>query len=120
MSYLKINGYDFSHCVNKLEITRNSNYIIQTNAAGNSVVDYINAKRAITVGIIPLTHEDMCNLQSTLYEISSIEVYLEFLNPETNEMDSANCILPSNAVSYYTIQTGKVLFNTFTLTFTEL
>lgn len=118
MAYFKINGTDFSMCVNKLDIAKNTNYTIQTNAAGNSVVEYINAKRTITVGIIPLTDEDMMNLQNALIDF---DTNISFLNPETNEIEeNVLCIVPENAVSYYTIQAGKVLFNAFTLTFTEL
>lgn len=118
MAYFKINDIDFSMCVNKLEIEKQANYTTQTNAAGNSVVDIINYKRTITVGIIPLDAEDMKLLQTVLQDF---DVYVSFLNPETNEIEEdVLCILPSSAVSYYTIQAGKVLFNAFTLTFTEL
>lgn len=118
MSYFKINGTDFSMCVNKLDISKTANYTSQTNAAGNTVVDYINSKRTIEVGIIPLTPTDMMALQNA---ISNLNVEVSFLNPTTNAIEeNVKCILPENAVSYYTIQAGKVLFNAFSLTFTEL
>lgn len=118
MAYFKINNTDFSMCVNKLNISKTANYTSQTNAAGNMVVDYINAKRTIEVGIIPLTPSDMMALQSA---ISELGVEISFLNPTTNTIEeNVKCIIPSNAVSYYTIQAGKVLFNAFSLTFTEL
>ena len=118
MAYFKINNTDFSMCVNKLDIKKAVNYTAQTNAAGNTVVDYINSKRQITVGIIPLSGEDMQALQSA---ISEFGVNISFQNPETNALEeNVACIIPDNAVSYYTIQAGKVLFNAFTLTFTEL
>ena len=44
MTYFKINNVDYSMYVNSLEITINTNYNAQTNAAGNTVVDYINQK----------------------------------------------------------------------------
>lgn len=118
MSYFKINGADFSTSVNKLDITKAANYSAQTNAAGNTVVDYINSKRTIKVGIIPLDAEQMMALQNALSEIS---VSISFLNPITNTIEeNVLCLLPDNAVSYYTIQAGKILFNAFELTFTEL
>lgn len=118
MTYFKINNYDFSSCVNKLEIKEKANYTAQTNAAGDTVVDYINHKRQITVGIIPLTDEKMKTLQSA---ITNLSVSISFLNPKTNVLEeNVACIIPDNAVSYYTIQTGKTLCNAFTLTFTEL
>ena len=118
MAYFKINGVDFSMCVNKLDIKKTANYTSQTNAAGNTVVDYINSKRTIEVGIIPLTPTDMMALQSA---INNLDVEVSFLNPTTNAIEeNVKCIIPENAVSYYTIQAGKVLFNAFSLSFTEL
>ena len=120
MTYFKINGYDYSRCVNQLNIQKVANYTTQMNAAGNSVVEYINSKRTITVGIIPLTADDVENLHTALADKGSIEMDIQFLNPETNSIDEAHCILPDTAISYYTIQADKVLLNAFTLVFTEL
>lgn len=118
MAYFKIGDVDFSMCVNQLEIQKKANYTAQTNAAGDTVVDYINSKRTITVGIIPLSGEDMVALQAA---ISDLGVNISFQNPTTNAIEeNVACILPKDAVSYYTIQAGKVMFNAFTLTFTEL
>lgn len=118
MTYFKLNENDISHCVNKLNISKAANYTAQTNAAGDKVVDYINAKRTIEVGIIPLTPVDMVALQTA---INGFSVTLSFLNPVTNELEeNVNCIIPENAVSYYTIQADKVLFNAFTIKFIEL
>ena len=118
MTCLKINGIDFSHCVNQLDIAKAAKYNAVTNAAGNTVVDYINSKRSITVGIVPLTPTDMMALQAA---IDGFNVSLSFLNPVTNVVENnVNCIIPQTAVSYYTIQADKVLFKAFTLTFTEL
>lgn len=118
MSYFKINGTDFSMCVNKLDIKKSTNYSAQANAAGDTVVDYINAKRTIDVGIIPLTPIDMMKLQA---ELEKFSVEVSFLNPITNNVEeNIKCIIPENAISYYTIQAGNVLFNAFSLQFTEL
>ena len=59
MAYFKIDDVDFSTYVNELKINKSSVYNSQTNAAGDTVVDYINAKREIEVGIIPLTSAAM-------------------------------------------------------------
>ena len=78
----------------------------------------LNRKRKISVGIIPISLEQMKTLQTA---IDGFEVTLKFLNPKTGKNLSAKCIIPDNAVSYYTIQSvDKVLFNAFTLEFTEL
>ena len=117
MTYFKINGVDYSTCVNELKVDKEHNYNAQTNAAGNTVVDYINSKRTIEVGIIPLTKETMSTLQTA---IDAFEVSISFLNPKTKILEEINCIIPSNNVEYYTIQAEKVMFKAFTLKFIEL
>ena len=118
MTYFKINDIDFSKYVNSLDIMKTNNYSSQTNAAGNTVVDYINSKRTINVGIIPLDNAGMIELMNT---ISNFNVSVSFRNPATGALEEGvNCIIPSNDVSYYTIQDNKVLYNTFVLSFIEL
>lgn len=118
MTYFKIGNNDYSMYVNALKISEAVNYNSQTNAAGNSVVDYINKKRSIEVGIIPLNETIMKNLKS---DIAAFNVPISFLNPDTDELEeNINCIIPSNEVEYYTIQIDKTMFKAFSLTFTEL
>ena len=118
MSYFKINDIDFSHCINSLKVSDNKNYNSQTNAAGDTVVDYINRKRVIEVGIIPLDSEDMSSL---LEAIDTLNVFISFRNPKTNQLEEGvSCIIPSSQVDYYTIQNNKVMYKQFNLTFTEL
>ena len=118
MAFFKINNIDFSKYVNELEVCKEHNYNAQKNAAGDTVVDHINAKRSIKVGIIPLDSAAMKALQSA---IDGFSVSLSFLNPNTNSLENnVACIIPSNDVSYYTIQANRVKFKAFTLEFTEL
>ena len=118
MAYFKIGSKDYSMYVNKLNVETNTNYNSQTNAAGNTVVDYINKKRTIEVGIIPLDDTVMAELQT---DIESFNVKLSFRNPKTNLLEeNVDCIIPSNAVEYYTIQVNKVMYNALSLTFEEL
>ena len=118
MAYFKIDNVDFSHCVNELKVKTHNNYVAQTNAAGNTVVDYINQKRVITVGIIPLNDADMAALQNA---INDFNVSISFRNPKTNVLEeNLNCIIPEDEVEYYTIQANKVMYKAFTLKFTEL
>lgn len=118
MSYFKINGIDFSKSVNALKIGKVANYTSQVNAAGDSVVDYINSKRTIEVGIIPLDAEAMANLQAAL---DGFSVTISLRNPQTNELEeNIKCIIPSNNIEYYTIQVNKVMYKTFTIQFIEL
>ena len=118
MAYFMINGTDFSKYVNQLNVSRSANYNAQTNAAGDTVVDYINHKRTIEVGIIPLDDEAMIALQNAIAELS---VSISYRDPRTGEMaENVNCIIPEDEIEYYTIQAGKVMFNAFELEFIEL
>ena len=117
MAYFKINNNDYSMYVSGLKVGEKVNYTAQTNAAGNTVVDYINSKRTIEVEIIPLNDATM---QQLLNDVAAFNVAVTFRNPKTNALETANCIIPSSNVDYYTIQVSKVRYNAFTLTFTEL
>lgn len=118
MEYFKIGDTDYSNIVNELKVKKSANYTSQTNAAGDTVVDYINSKRTIEVGIIPITGERMIALQIAL---DAFNMPISFRNPMTNSIEeNVNVIIPENNVEYYTIQIDKVLYNGFTLKFIEL
>ena len=117
MAYFKIGSTDFSNIVNELKVDNTSNYNSQTNAAGNTVVDYINTKRIIEVGIIPLDDTDMANLQTA---INDFDVMISFRNPRTNQLETIFCIIPESGIEYYTIQANKVMYKAFKLKFIEL
>lgn len=116
--YFMINGHDYSSCVNMLKVARQHNYKQMTTAAGNTLVKYINSKRVIEVGIIPLDSETMANF---LKDINLFNVTISYRNPETNALEeNINCIIPDNIIEYYTIQSNKVMYKAFTLTIQEL
>lgn len=117
MAYLKIDNIDFSKYVSGLKVGKKSNYNAQTNAAGNTVVDYINCKRTITVNIIPVDDEAM---KSLLAAISRFNVSLTYREPTSGNMVAISAIIPDSDVEYYTIQADKVMYKAFSLTFTEL
>ena len=118
MTYFKIGANDYSMYVSALKIKESANYNAQTNAAGNTVVDYINKKRIIEVGVIPLNDSVMSNLKK---DIAAFNVSLSFLNPETKQLETnVNCIIPDNEVEYYTIQVDRVMYKAFNLSFEEL
>lgn len=101
-----------------MKIAKNHHYSSQTNAAGNTVVDLVNSKRTITIGLIHMSDAAMVAVQQA---ISPFGVSISFLNPETNTLEeNVNCIIPSNNVEYYTIQAKNVLLKGTNLTFTEL
>lgn len=118
MSYFKIGEHDYSNCVCELKVRNNVNYNAQMNAAGDTIVDYISSKREIEIGIIPLTDAAMANL---LADIDAFNVSISFLNPRTKALEEGvNCIIPSEEVEYYTIQSGNTTFKQFNLVFIEL
>jgi hypothetical protein len=118
MAYFKINDTDYSMYVNELKVTKKANYNAQTNAAGNTVVDLINHKREIEVGIIPLDDAAMKKLSTA---IDGFNVSLSFRNPTTGTLEeNVNCIIPTHNIEYYTIQVNKVLYKAFSLKFNEL
>lgn len=113
-----IDGVDFSMYVNKLEVNKTKNYNAETNASGNTVIDLINSKYVISVGIIPVDSQAMVKLQNA---IDKFNVSISFRNPQTGALlENINCIIPENTVNYYTIQANKVMFNACDLKFIEL
>ena len=118
MAYIMIGSHDYSQYCNALKVSSAVNYNAQTNAAGDTVVDYINTKRIIEVGIIPLNDTVMKQLNE---DIANFNVSISFRNPKTNALETGvNCIIPDSQIEYYTIQANKVMYNALTLTFTEL
>lgn len=116
MAYLKINGHDYSMYVNKLLVDTKHKYTARENASGNLLVKYITKKHNISVGIIPL---DASVLSTLMSDINRFEVTVQYLDPETNSLRSAACIIPINSIEYYTIQAGNTMTKAFNLTFEE-
>ena len=118
MAYLKINDIDFSAYVNKLKVGTEHIYKGRTNASGNTSVKYVNTKRVVEVGIIPLSNEVMSNLQK---EINKFVVKLSYLNPQTKQLEDIDCMIPTQSVEYYTIQgANNTKFQACALAFKEL
>lgn len=125
MAYFKIeykddNGmtviHDYSMYVNKLLVDTKHKYTARENASGNLLVKYITKKHNINVGIIPL---DASVLSTLMSDINRFEVTVHYLDPETNSLRSAACIIPINSIEYYTIQAGNTMTKAFNLTFEE-
>lgn len=118
MAYFKIGNNDYSGICRALRVGTTANYNAQTNAAGNTVVDYINEKRTISVGIIALDDAQMIKLQN---DIAAFSVAISFRDPRTNALaENVACIIPSHNVDYYTIQENNVRYNAIELAFIEL
>lgn len=118
MAYFKIGDEDYSKYVNTLKVATEAKYNAQTNAAGNTVVDFINKKRVIEVGIIPL---DSAAMQALKTAIDAFSVSISYRDPKTGALaEGVNCIIPEDEIEYYTIQANKVMYNALNLTFIEL
>ena len=118
MIYFKINDTDYSNYVSGLSVTKNANYNGLTNAAGDTVVDFLNQKRTIDVIIIPL---DVSKLNSLLAAIDSFNMTINFYDPKTNKIsENVNVIISDYSVEYYTIQDTKQMIQSFNLSFQEL
>lgn len=118
MSYFKINGNDYSMYVNKLIVGKEHNYKSMSTASGNTLVKYINSKRVIEVGIIPLDDAAMVKF---LTDINKFQVTISFRDPASGLLvENVKCIIPNNLIEYYTIQVGKVQYKAFSLQIKEL
>ena len=116
--YFKINDTDYSMYVNMLKVGTEHHYKSMTTASGNTVVKYVNSKRVIEVGIIPLDDTAMKNL---LADVEQFQVTISYRDPKTNVMTSdIKCIIPNNIIEYETIQVGKVMYKAFSLQIKEL
>ena len=116
--YFKINGNDYSQYVNALKVGVQHNYRVETSALGSEKVSYLNSKRILEVGIIPLDTQVMANLQA---DINQFNVRISFLDPETNALhEDMTCIIPQNLVEYYTIRGDKTTYKAMTLSITEV
>jgi len=117
MAYFKINNTDISQYVSGLKVSKAANYSAQTNAAGNTVVDYINTKRTIEVTVIPIDDAAMRTIETLL---ANINVLITYREPRTGTLTTLTAIIPAHEIEYYTIQAGNVMYNAMELTFTEL
>lgn len=118
MTYFKIGDKDFSMYVKSLKIFNNQKYNAQTNAAGDTVIDYINTKRTIDVVFIPVSDKVMWEIRNA---INSFGVSISFLNPDTRALvENVPCIAQDSGADFYTIQNDKVLYKLYNVKFTEL
>lgn len=116
MTYFKVNDIDLSKYVSQLKVRKKTSYVSNTNARGNTYIDYINEKYEITVGIIPLEQADMEALLGSIDWHSKVQ----FKNPEDGELKEIDTVFDGTSVDYYTIQPTRVLYNKLTLVFKEL
>lgn len=116
--FFKINNNDYSMYVNKLVVGTEHFYKSMTNAAGNTLVKFVNSKRTFEVGIIPL---DDAAMTQFLTDVDKFNVTISYRDPKTNMLvENVKCIIPNHLIEYHTIQVGKVRYKAFTLQIKEL
>lgn len=119
MSYFKINNQDFSSLVSSLKVgyetlvSENSG----RNANGDTVIDVINKKFKVYVGLRHMTQEEM---SSFLAAIENYVISVSFLEPKTNSIKTITAYTGIPEPEYYTIQDNKVLYKPLSLNFIEL
>lgn len=118
MSYLKINNQDFSHLVNSLKVgyetlvSENSG----RNANGDTVIDVVNKKYKVYVGLRHTYHTEM---KEFLDAIDEYVVEVTFLNPKTNSLKTITAYTGTPEPDYYTIS-DRTIYKPLSLNFIEL
>ena len=119
MNYFEINGQDFSSLVSSLKVgyetlvSENSG----RNANGDSVIDVINKKCKVYIGLRHTTESEM---QSFLAAIEDFVVNASFLDPKTNSIKTITAYIGTPEPEYYTIQNDRILYKPLSLNFIEL
>lgn len=119
MAYLYINGNNYSQYVNKLVVTTKQKYTARENASGNLLVKYITQKRNIQVGLRPLESSEALPIISAISGAASMNVRVNFLDPTTNSISGAECIVPVNSVEYQQINSNGTLLKAISFTCEE-
>jgi hypothetical protein len=119
MNYLKINDQDFSHLVSSLKIGYETLVSDNSgrNANGDTVIDVINRKCKVYVGLRHMTQEEM---GAFLASISDYVVSVSFLDAKTKSFKTITAYTGTPEPDYYTIQDDKVLYKPMSLNFIEL
>ena len=116
--YFKINNQDFSHLVNSLKVGYETLVSDNSgrNANGDTVIDVINKKIKVYVG---LRHTTNIEMKSFLDAIANYVVEISFLDPVTQEFKTITTYTGTPEPEYYTIS-DKTIFKPLSLNFIEL
>lgn len=118
MTYFAIRDLDCSQYVRSLKVKTQDIYNSQTNARGNTVVDYIASKKIVEVEIIPLDDTTMAQI---LTAIKDFGLAISYREPQTNKLKTNMvCIVGDKDVEFYTIRADKIMYKALKLKFTEL
>ena len=117
--YFKINNQDFSSLVSSLKIAKETLVSDESgrNANGNMVMDIVNKKRKIYVG---LRHTTAAEMETFLAAVEDYVVAATFLDPHSQQMTTITAYIGTPEPEYFTIQDGRVLCKPLSLNFIEL
>jgi hypothetical protein len=117
--YFKIGDKDFSSLVSSLKVGKETLVSDESgrNANGDMVIDIVNKKRKVYVGLRHTTAEEMAEF---LAATESYVVNATFLDPHTRQMHTIRAYIGTPEPEYYTIQPGHVLCKPMNLNFIEL
>lgn len=117
--YLKINDVDFSSLVSSLKVGKETLVSDESgrNANGNMVIDIVNKKRKVYVGLRYTTADEMASFLSAT---ENYVVNLTFLDPHTKQMTKIRAYIGTPEPEYFTIQDNRVLCKPMNLNFIEV
>lgn len=116
--YFKINNQDFSHLVSTLKI----GYEVLVsessgrNANGDSVIDVVNRKHKVYVG---LRHTFDDEMEAFLNALEDYVIEVSFRNPKTGAFSTIIAYHGTPEPEYYTLS-GRVIYKPLNLNFIEL
>lgn len=117
--FFLIDNHDFSHLVTTLKV--GYEVLVSSdsgrNANGDTVVDIVNRKRKLYVGFRYTTEEEMNEL---LLAVENFVVNVQYLDPKTKTLQTANAYINTPEPEFYTIQSDKVIYKPMNLNFIEL
>lgn len=119
MNYFKINNQDFSSLVSSMKVGYETLVADGSgrNANGDTVIDVINKKCKVYIGLRHTTESEM---RSFLAAIEGYVVNVSFLNPKTNSIKTITAYTGTPEPDYYTIQDDRILYKPLSLNFIEL
>lgn len=119
MSYLTINGKEFSHLVKGMKVGYETLVADGSgrNANGDTVLDIINHKVKVYVTFRPMDGNDMA---SFLQAIEPYVITVGYRDSKTNTLKTATCYTGTPNPEYYWIHNNDVLYKSFDLNFIEL
>lgn len=119
-NYLTINGVDFSKYVSGIKVQKQTKFNQQTNAAGNTVIDFINCKYVVEVAFTPIIGEtEINNFNMAFTSDNGLVVSLGFYNPFTTSISTISASNGNKTLEWYNLS-SKQITKPFTLTFTQL